>query len=328
MTKHIRTFVLFIAMAVAAQAQQLPQYSQYLHNAFVFNPATAGASGSPEFKLVMRSQWTGLKDLSANQQISTFSINAPLREGKVGLGGYVFKDEFGPVSKTGISGTYAYHINLNSSSKLSFGLSGSMYLYKLNTDALIFDIYENTDNVLTTPGNFKAYTPNLGFGTYYTGEKLFLGLSVPEMIPARITSSQNADFFIMQVKQHYFLMGGTMLKLSDDVTMKPSMMLKIVKGAPTQADVNVMFDLKRSFYVGGSYRTNDAVVLMFGINLKDMWRLGYSYDMITSNLKQYAKSSHELMISYNLFKKGKKEDAPSKENSDQQQTPPPDNEQK
>jgi len=326
MIKHVKPFVLAMTLALAVNAQQLPQYSQYLHNAFVFNPATAGISGSPEFKLVLRNQWTGLKDLSGNQQISTFSINAPLKEGKIGLGGYVFKDEFGPVSKTGISGIYAYHVSLSSTSRLSFGLSGSMYLYKLNTFDLHFDVNNSSDNVLTT-GNFKAFTPNLGFGTYYTGEKLFLGLSVPELVPAKISSSQ--DFFIMQVKQHYFLMGGTMLKLSDDVIMKPSMMLKIVKGAPTQADVNVMFDLKRSFYVGGSYRTNDAVVLMFGINLKDTWRLGYSYDMITSNLKQYAKSSHELMISYNLFKKEKKEDAPSKENSDQQQqAPPPDNEQR
>src|SRR5687767_14641058 len=91
-------------VSIAAEAQQLPQYSQYHHNAFVLNPAMAGTSGA-EFKGVLRSQWTGLKDASDNQKISTFSFNAPLKEGKIGLGGYVFKDEFGPVSKTGISGT-------------------------------------------------------------------------------------------------------------------------------------------------------------------------------------------------------------------------------
>ena len=316
-TKYFFAAAIF-AFSIRASTQQLPQYSQYLNNAFVLNPSMGGLSATPEFKAVMRSQWTGLKAGNENMNISTFSFNTPVKAGKVGLGGYIFTDKFGPVSKTGINGTYSYHLNINSTSKLSFGLSGSMYLYKLDTDSLFFDnVPGSTDNVLTT-GNFKAFTPNLGFGMYFNSEKFWLGFSIPELVPAKITASQ--DFFVMQVKQHYFFSLGTAIKISDKATVNPSLMLKSVSGAPSQMDANIIFEYNKMIRVGGSYRSKDAIVLMFGVKFNENWQLGYSYDIINSGLKQYARSTHEIMIGYNIFKREKKEE-PSKENSDTPPTP-------
>jgi len=323
MIKQTKTFFILasFALSVNVGAQQLPQYSQYLNNAFVLNPSMAGTAGVPEFKAVMRSQWTGMKAANDNMKISTFSFNTLTKGGKVGLGGYIFSDRFGPVSKTGINGTYSYHLQINSTSKLSFGLSGAMYLYNLNTDSLRFDnVPGSTDNVLTT-GNFKAFSPNLGFGTYFNSEKFWFGFSIPELIPAKVSPSQ--DFFIMQVRQHYFFTLGTALKLSDNVVMKPSFLLKSVAGAPSQMDANIMFEFNKNIRVGGSYRTNDAIVLLLGLKINNMWELGYSYDIINSGLKSYAKSTHEIMICYNLVKKEKKVEEPPKDGSETTPPPPP-----
>lgn len=323
MIKQTKYFFAIAAAAICIQAnaQQLPQYSQYLHNGFVLNPSLAGTAGIPELKAVFRSQWAGMKAANDNMKISTLSFNAPFREGKLGLGGYIFTDKFGPMSKTGISATYAYHLNLNSTSKLSFGLSGLMYLYKLEADSLAFDVNYGPDAVLTT-GNFKAFTPNIGFGTYYNSEKFWFGFSIPELIPAKISPSQ--DFFIVQVRQHYFVSLGTSLKLTDNVNLKPSFMLKSVAGAPKQMDANILFELNKMITVGGSYRSNDAIVFMLGLKINNQWQIGYSYDMITSGLKSYAARSHEFMVCYNIVKKEKKEEPP-KENTDTTQPPPPDN---
>lgn len=318
-TKHF--LIAVFALSVNASAQQLPQYTQYLNNAFVLNPSMAGMAGVPELKAVMRSQWTGLKAANDNMKISTFSFNTPLKAGKVGVGGYIFTDKFGPVSKTGINGTYSYRVNINSTSTLSFGLSGAMYLYKLNTDSLTFDnVPGSTDNVLTT-GNFKAFTPNIGFGTYFNSEKFWFGFSIPELIPAKISPSQ--DFFIMQVKQHYFFTLGTSIKLSDNVAMKPSLLLKSVSGAPSQMDANIMFEFNKNIRVGGSYRTNDAIAMLFGLKINSMWEIAYSYDVINSGLKSYAKSTHEIMICYNMVKKEKKVEEPPKDGGETPVPPPP-----
>ena len=276
--------------STVAFAQQQPLYSQYLQNAFVLNPAIAGTLGYTEIKTVNRYQWTGL---AGAPQTNTLSVNSGVDGKNIGLGGYVFTDRLGPVQKTGISATYAYHIKTGKQSMFSMGLSGMFYLYKLNATDLKFDATTNTDNVLLY-GNFKAYNPNVGFGMYYKGPNYFFGLSVPELIPVKISTSQ--DFFVVQEKQHYFFNAGVTMKMSDNIDLAPSMLFKYVNGAPSQIDVNAIVDMKKTIYIGASYRSGAAIVLLFGYKFKNVFQFGYSYDITTSGLSPYTKGSHEFML--------------------------------
>lgn len=289
-------------VSVIAHAQQQPLYSQYEHNAFVLNPAFAGTLGYTEIKTVFRSQWTGLE---GGPQTSTLSFNTGWDDKKIGYGGYVFSDKLGPVTKTGINASYAYHAKVGKESMLSFGLSGLFYLYKLNTEELKFDAAGNSDLVLLT-GDFKAYDPNVGFGMYYKNKRSFIGFSIPQLVPVKITASR--DFFVVQEKQHYFLSTGTRLKMSDNVDLNPSLLFKYVNGAPAQLDASVNVNFKKVFYIGASYRSGAALVLLFGVNYKEEFSFGYSYDITTSGIGSYAKSSHEFMLCYNI--KHKKPEEP------------------
>ena len=55
-------------------------------------------------------------------------------------------------------------------------------------------------------------------------------------------------------------------------------------------------------WLGVSYRTEDAIAPLLGYqfkpNAKSMLKIGYSYDVTTSQLKNYSSGSHEIMLNY------------------------------
>jgi type IX secretion system PorP/SprF family membrane protein len=289
-------------------AQQQPLYSQYLQNAFVLNPAAAGISQITEIRSVIRNQWTGLDESAngSNPKTNTVSINTGWPEKRMGLGAYIFTDKLGPVSRSGISGTYAYHFTTGTGSMLSFGIAGMFYQYRLNTSELKFDAAGNSDKVLMN-GDFKAYSPNFSFGVYYKSPKFHFGLAIPEMMQQQITAS--SDFFVVEEKRHVYFDLGTSLKVSDNMSLDPSLLLKYVSGAPAQVDVNVLLNYKKMLDAGVSYRSGAAFVLMFGYTYKEVFRFGYAYDLTTSGLSAYTKGTHEITIGYNCIRK-KKEETP------------------
>jgi type IX secretion system PorP/SprF family membrane protein len=277
-------------------AQQLPLFSQYMQNDFVLNPAIAGTKEYAPFRSIIRNQWSGLEGQPNTQ---TLSFHNSIKNRKMGYGLYVFNDRLGPVSQAGLSAAYSYRLEFGNGSKLSFGLAGQVYRYRLFTDQLQFNNLANTDKALMT-GNFRAFYPNFSFGTYYYTDKYYAGISVPELLENRISTS--TDFFIIKKKRHYFLTGGYKYKIDDTYTVEPSLLVKYVGGAPVEVDINARLHAFDKFSLGVSYRTQDAVVLLLGFKFKEQFHLGYSYDITTSPLKRHSSGSHEIMLGYDLFK--------------------------
>lgn len=286
-------------LTVNAFAQQAPLFSQYMHNDYVLNPAIAGSKSYTPIRSVIRSQWVGIEGQPNTQ---TLSIHSRLGRHN-GVGGYVFNDVIGPIAQTGISASYAYHIEFSQNSHLALGLGAMAYLYKLKTNELNFDSQGSTDNVLTE-GNFKAFYPNFSFGTYYYGEKYYAGVSVPELLQTKITSSE--EFFIMRQVRHYYLMGGYKFNLGEKYALEPSTLVKYVQGAPVEYDITAKFTAYDKVSLGASYRSNDAVVAFLGFKFQERWHLGYSYDITMTELTNYTKGSHEIMLGYDIMKKDKK----------------------
>lgn len=292
-------------------AQQLPMFSQFQNNAFVINPAVAGTEKYAPLRFVVRDQWTGIEGGPMTQ---TLSYHNSFMKDKMGIGTFLFNDKFGTVSRTGLNATYSYIVSFNEGSKLSFGVSGLFYLYRLNTSELKFESSDNTDPVLYQ-GNFRAFTPNASFGVLYSAKSYSFGLALPELIPVKISPSK--DFYVVQQQQHYYLTATYKLKLSDNVYLEPGLLMKHVKGAPTELDFNVNLRVKNMVNIGASYRTNDAVALMASYLIKEKYLIGYSHDLTISGLKSIAKGTHEIVLGINLSKKKKAGEDP--------ETPTPDN---
>lgn len=279
-----------------AFGQQAPLFSQYMFNDYVLNPAIAGIKDYSPVRTVLRSQWTGIEG-QPNTQTLSFHTRASRR---VGVGGYIFNDKIGPISQTGFSASYAFRFRISNYSRLSLGIGAMGYHYRVRTDEIRFDSQGTSDNV-ANDGNFQAFYPNFSFGAYYYGKQYYLGVSVPELLQTKITSSN--EFFLMRQVRHYYLTGGYKIMLGKDYALEPSTLVKYVAGAPVQLDITANFIAYDQVSIGASYRSNDAVVAFIGFRLQDRYRIGYSYDITMTELRQYTRGSHEIMLGYDLQRK-------------------------
>ena len=286
--KITRSFVIiFFIGCVSALAQQDPQFSQ---NMFAKMPVNAGFAGSNDaicFTLLYRNQWTGFGG-EPKSTLFTFDMPVEVLRGGVGLSVYA-ADQLGAEKNINIRGAYAYRLLLGAGS-LGIGVDFGYHQKSIDGSKFIFND-ENDINIPTE--KVSGGTFDLGFGAYYNNDKLFFGLSSAHLTQGKIAFSNIST----QMTRHYYLMAGYGLDLTSALTLRPMITAKS-DGISTQIDGNINLMINNRFWVGGSYRIQDAIVLLAGLEIIPNLKLGYSYDLTTSDIKSYSNGSHEIMLGY------------------------------
>jgi type IX secretion system PorP/SprF family membrane protein len=289
---------------LAGRAQQAPMYTHYMYNTLVVNPAYAGSRDAITVTALNRSQWVGFEGAPTTQ---TLTIHAPLRNQHIGLGMSIMKDKIGPVGTTSLVGDFAYIMRLTRNAKLALGLSAGVNIFQANLNSLKLD--QGSDPVFANNVN-NILIPNFGFGAYYSRERFYAGISVPNLMQSNYSkvSENNGSTLIAKDQRHYFFIAGTMLKISDNLAFKPTTLIKVTNGAPIQADLTASFILLKKFTLGAMYRTGDAAGALLGIDITEQLHVGYSYDwsfgLATS---RYNGGSHEVLIRYDFLILDKKQ---------------------
>ena len=306
LSKHIQHILIGILMlgSTQVQAQQDPQYTNYMYNTVNINPAYAGSRGSMSIFGLHRTQWVGLEGAPTT---NSFSVNTPLKNSKLGLGvGYV-NDRLGVIDENTISLDVSYTIDLNKkNSKLSFGVKGSMNL--LNVSYSRLNKFDPNDPIVLTDISNEA-SPNIGAGVYWHNEKSYLGLSVPNFLE-NDRFDNGTVYSSMNQRMHYYLMGGHVFEINPMLKFKPAFLLKAVAGAPLQADVTANFLIHDKLTLGAAYRWDAAWSALAGFQVTDGLMLGYSYDAETTKLGRYNNGSHELFVRFELFNKYRRVNSP------------------
>lgn len=295
--KTIRTYLLFVAITftvLSARAQQLPQLTQYQFNDYVFNPAVAGTRNMFELRSGHRYQWVGIQDAP---RTFTLSGTTPLGS-KMGVGGLLFTDIVGPTRRTGLQFSYAYHLKLTEDLKLSLALSGGLLQFLI--DGSKIQLHDTGDPVMDDQlrGGIEA---DATFGGMLYHPKYWLGVTVPQLMGNKVAFLDNNDGTLSRMERHYYLMGGYRHEMGD-FKLEPSVLVKYVAPVPVKLDVTATVRYRDSFWVGASYRTNDALCAMVGYWHKQQFQFGYSYDVISSNLKNYSTGTHEVMLAITIGK--------------------------
>jgi type IX secretion system PorP/SprF family membrane protein len=265
--------------------------------------------------LTARKQWIGFTDApftySASLQsrlmkksysvVSRSSKSNRLSEstkGRVGLGGFIFSDVNGLVSRTGAQFTYAYHIFMYKS-QLSFGLSGQMFQYKIDQDRIstFTELAQiGTDPLVESNLNYVAFIPDATFGAYWTSPEWFLGLSVNQLFQSKLKLGSTA-LGNLKLLRHYYLMGGyRFMNEGNGFDLEPSFLLKTTEQLIPQADLSLKLYYKTDYWIGASYRTSGTLAAMFGIRA-DIVYVGYAYDYALSSIRKYNFGSHEIFVS-------------------------------
>lgn len=321
MKRILYTLIVIAVTAQLAKAQQRPQYTQYVFNNYLLNPALSGIENYTDVKLGYRSQWTGLDGAPVT---SYFSVNAPIgnrflqgdatafpaggglnpssrsytqnymaAEPHHGVGLMVVSDKTGPITQTNIDATYAYHLGLTETLNLAVGVSAGVSHNVIDVSKLTY-VDQNDPTINNITGS--QWKPDLGIGVWAYSSNYFFGASVQQILPQNLYVTTSTTAVQNKTVPHYFVTGGVKLFISDDITLMPSALLKFIAPVPVTFDVNMKMSFRDKFWIGGSYRRNDSYAALVGFNLNSLINVGYSYDFTTSALNTVSHGSHEIVL--------------------------------
>lgn len=279
------------------RSQQLPQYTQYMMNDFVLNPAIAGKGKDYwDCRSNNRYQWQGITDAPRTYILS---MHGPFKNRKMGIGGTLFTDIVGPTRRVGFSMSYAYHLKLNSKYQLNLGLSAGVLQYSVDGHKLT--LHDNDDLILVTQYR-SAITPDFGAGIYLHSDKLFVSVSVPQFYEAQVKLDGITHSTLSRIRPHLYTLAGYTFDVNEDFQLEPSVLVKYVSPAPVKIDAGFRAIYQKKVWLGVTYRTNDAICAMLGYMHNNWLMIGYSYDYTITRLRNYTTGTHEITLGLRFTK--------------------------
>ena len=311
----------FLLFSTAGFAQQKPHYTQYIMNQYIINPAITGIENYIDIKLSHRHQWVGFDGAPVTTYLTlhkpigksdyrttatSFAMDGENPRGKSyweqytaaqphhGVGFQVINDKTGPINRFTANVSYAYHLGLSPKTNLSAGFAAGVTNISLMASKL--DIYPVDPAVYATK-ELRKLRPDISAGLYLYSADYFAGLSVQQVVPQTVVfkeggvKKENA-----RLVPHLFATAGYRFSVGYDFNLVPSLMIKYIQ--QPQFEVNAKLQYQDKAWTGLSYRQNDAVAGMVGLNVSNTFNLSYSYDYTTNPGKQFLRNTHELMIGF------------------------------
>ena len=310
MNRKMKRIIVLIAIAVFglndALAQQVPLYSHYYYNRFLYNPALAGSNDYGQIILVNRNQWN---NIPGAPKTTAFTVDGPMKNRNVGLGFGLYHDQAGEFNITGAQAAYRYGLRLDADQTLNFGLS----LGVLNNRIDFFELegQDVMDPVLAN--NYQNATGfDANFGVNYNYKTLNIGVTVPQIIAGNLAyeslvnkvdfnrndaSYDLARHIIGHVSYDWDINGDGVWNL------EPIAMVRVVPGAPLQYDINARMSYMKKYWLGAMYRSAYAATVSAGLKVANQIVAGYAYDFALHSgsgidLKTYTRGAHEVMVGY------------------------------
>ena len=323
--KTILSFVVVVLLVQTTVAQQKPQYTQYILNNYILNPALSGIENYTDVKLSGRRQWVGLEGAP---ETFYFSVHSPIgkkdykttatsfnvpgenprgeaywqnytaSESHHGIGFFMVNDRTGLFSRFQANVSYAYHLGLSARTNMAAGFSGG--ISKMGYNRSKATAVDPNDPALGNGGDLYKITPDLNAGIWIYSADYFVGMSAQQLIPQKVSFTGTSEGFSQVV--HLFTTAGYRVGIDEDINVLPSVMIKYIPstGLAPQFDLNVKCQYRDLLWIGGSYRIKDGYAAMLGLNVANSFNIGYSYDITTTELNTVSRGTHEMVVGFLL----------------------------
>jgi type IX secretion system PorP/SprF family membrane protein len=279
---RILKIVLLLTCVISLKAQHSTLTSNYLFNLFAVNPAYAGQKGALDATTFYRKQWAGF-----NGSPETYGAmgHLEIRPKNFGLGLQVQQEKIALFTDTKLIVAFAYKLKFDKKNALSFGVSPGFKRTVTNWNGIITS--QSGDATFTDlqqpQSRFLA-----GSGLFYNNEKFYAGISTPDML---MLSSADKDL-------EFNFIAGYVYKLKENISIKPSTLIRGLKNSPVQFDASVTAYFNQMFGIGCSYRNRESLILFTELLIKNQFKIGYAYDYNISKLRKFNSGSHEIMLNY------------------------------
>lgn len=310
--KALFIFILFHASFCTLFAQQLPQYTQFVINPYLVNPAIAGTEDFVHLQAGYRSQWSGFEGAPQTTYFSGHSTlnnrkiaehkNRLISGSRVSMGLLLTNDKTGPLEQNTGALTFAYNFPLNGQGlRLSFGLNAGLKRFTYDPEGHTDHILHQDDPAIQQL--ISKSLLNFSAGTWLYDKNCFAGLSSFQLF----NMDHSDQDFALEITsgnvflRHYNAMLGFNLNMGEGLNLVPSVLLKMVAGAPISYDLNAKLVIADQYWLGGSYRRDDSFAFLGGLLINNRLELSYSFDLLFSNIRTAAAGSNEIHVGYRIF---------------------------
>jgi type IX secretion system PorP/SprF family membrane protein len=281
-----------------AFAQQDPQYTQYMYNMNVVNPAYAGSKESLSVGLLYREQYT---DIPGGPRTFTFAAHTPLNNG-LGIGLSAISDQIGPVEENNLYADISYTIDFGPKHKLAFGMKAGATFF----DVGLIDLSLQDEGDIAFGSNINETFANIGAGFFFYSDKYYLGVSMPNFLNADHLNVNDRAFG--SETQHLFATAGYVFDVSPNTKLKPSTLVRTDFNTEATVDLNLnalffeQFEIGASYRTGGTFADTNSFSGLVNFRATDWVQVGFAYDSVSSVLDT---SSYEVFVIFDLYFKKK-----------------------
>lgn len=306
--KRILLVVVCVISVIEVDAQQDPQFTQNMFNRQAVNPAFAGSQDCINATILAREQWMGFE---GNPSSNLFSANGRFKirqQYQMGAGLTIIQDEIGPIQSLNVKGALAYHHRI-AQGVLSGGVEFGLFNQSITADWRTPE-GDGSEDASIPNAETGVTSFDLGVGLYYYTRDFYVGLSSTHLNQASLEDKvDETSSLTFQQATHYYIMAGYDYPVTvgnANLELQPSLFVK-TDAVETQVDLNTNVLYNNVVWAGVSYRVQDAVSFLTGVNfgglnlgepLLDGLRMGVAYDFNTSELSDYNDGSFEFMLSY------------------------------
>lgn len=284
--KKILTAIVSV-ITISVFAQQDPNFSLYHYNMGIVNPAYSGTESQTSINLNFRNQWAGIE---GSPQTQGLMIAAPIND-RIGLGFSVVNDKVFVLNETDIYADFSY--------KLPLGLETDLFLgLKAGGSSINIDLISLGINDPLFSEDVSKFNPNIGMGAYLKAEKYYLHLSIPALLSSKRYEKEGVLVTKATDKAHFYIGGGYLLPLNDNINVTLSGLTKMVEGAPASTDISSIISFQEKTEIGISYRFNESISAIAMFKYLDWLQFGYAYEHTTSPVGDYSNGSHELLLKF------------------------------
>ncbi len=330
--KFVKLILPLLFLNIVVFSQQKPQYTQYILNNYILNPALSGIENYTDVKISHRQQWVGLQDAPVTTYLTIqgpigkqdyktnattlFQIPGENPRGKDywqeygasaphhGIGLQIINDQTGAFNNFSAFATYAYHMAVSKKTNLSAGIGLGVSKLSLDPSKLNFGPIQPVDPAVYGNSNLGVAKMDVNAGLWLYSANYFVGVAGNQLIPHQLDYS--GDLLTVthgKLVPHIFATAGYRLLLSEDINFIPSVMVKSVGNIPIQMDINGKAQYRDLCWLGASYRSKYGFAAMAGVNILQTITLSYSYDYSTTIINTVSSGTHEIVLGFILGNK-------------------------
>lgn len=293
---------IFLTCSLPLAAQQDAQFSMYMFNRMVLNPAYAGARGATNITSVGRTQWVGI---DGHPNTFTISGDAPISVLHGGVGGHLMVDQIGPLQTLALKAAYAFRFNLQGADNpdgaaLQLGIAPGFFRKQIDGTNFLPETQNDPRLVNIIGQTASGQNFDLGAGIWFNSNnsRIWAGVSIDHILEPSLVSSLTNSTLPRTIG---LMVGGKILNpvTNPRFNVEPSVHYRMA-GPQMQLEANVNFHVAPMVF-GISYRglqnVSDAVAIV-GFNANQRLFIAYSYDYTFSALQNSTSGSHEILLSY------------------------------